>query len=455
MKGRKQMRKDKEKTKKQNSKIMSKVKRKTSGITLIALVVTIVVLLILAAVSISMLGGENGIITQAIKAKDETDIADEKERVQLAAVAAAGTDKWGEITEENLANELTKNIGTRDEDYTLSKEGESFLVTYTDSNRSYLVDANGNIIEAVKREGLKVGDYINYIPDANTEGYTADKLTEAITGSSLNTSTITQDSQYAKDGTGMAWQILRIYADGSIDLIGSKTSQDVYFSGANGYNNGVTVMNDICETLYSRGTIKARSVNYEDLEYWLTDAGKAVRDAYSSSGGPTYGHTQTYTSNLKYPNLYEQEIGAKIDSGLSGLTAGIDKETGNTTGLGISEEGTASGSTQASTSLTVTQTCWECDMNSTNFGEGYNALKTTNTYWVASRYADCDSTYADFGFRRVGSSNILGNSMFNSGGFNDHYYYRLRPVVSLSSSVQIEVCTGTNGVDNMHKITQY
>ena len=446
--------------KKQNSKIMSKVKRKASGITLIALVVTIVVLLILAAVSISMLGGENGIITQAIKAKDETDIADEKERVQLAAVAAAGTDKWGEITEENLADELTKNIGTRDEDYTLSKEGESFLVTYTDSNRSYLVDANGNIIEAVKREGLKVGDYINYIPDENTTGYTADKLTSDITGSTYNSSTITQDQQYAKDGTGMTWQILRIYADGSIDLIGSATSQSVYFLNATGYNNGVTVMNDICKTLYSKGNIKARSVNYEDIEKWLTPEGEAVRDGYSSySGGPTYGHTQTYTSNLEYPNLYAQEIGAKIDSSLSGLTAGIDKEQGNTTGLGISEEGTASGYTKASSSLTVTQTNWSCSMNSTNFGEGCNALTTTNTYWVASRCASCGSTLAHFGLRSVyssdRSSDFSDGGMFNSNGGATNGGARLRPVVSLSSSVQIEVCTGTNGVDNMHKITQY
>lgn len=37
--------------------------RENKGITLIALVVTIVVLLILAGVSISMLMGENGIIT--------------------------------------------------------------------------------------------------------------------------------------------------------------------------------------------------------------------------------------------------------------------------------------------------------------------------------------------------------------------------------------------------------
>ena len=48
------------------------MKKQERGITLIALVVTIVVLLILAAVSISMLGGENGIITQAQNAKLET-----------------------------------------------------------------------------------------------------------------------------------------------------------------------------------------------------------------------------------------------------------------------------------------------------------------------------------------------------------------------------------------------
>ena len=46
--------------------------RENKGITLIALVVTIIVLLILAGVSISMLMGENGIITQAQESKIET-----------------------------------------------------------------------------------------------------------------------------------------------------------------------------------------------------------------------------------------------------------------------------------------------------------------------------------------------------------------------------------------------
>ena len=57
--------------------------RKEKGITLIALVITIVVLLILAGVSISMLTGENGILTQAQLAKKLTEVSSEKEGVQL------------------------------------------------------------------------------------------------------------------------------------------------------------------------------------------------------------------------------------------------------------------------------------------------------------------------------------------------------------------------------------
>ena len=63
------------------------MKRNERGITLIALVVTIVVLLILAGVSISMLTGENGIITQASNAKDKTGKANAEEQVQMAVFA--------------------------------------------------------------------------------------------------------------------------------------------------------------------------------------------------------------------------------------------------------------------------------------------------------------------------------------------------------------------------------
>ena len=56
------------------------------GITLIALVLTIIVLLILAGVSISMLTGDNGILTQAQRAKELTEASSEEEFIQLLII---------------------------------------------------------------------------------------------------------------------------------------------------------------------------------------------------------------------------------------------------------------------------------------------------------------------------------------------------------------------------------
>lgn len=49
--------------------------KSSRGITLIALVVTIIVLLILAGISISMLSGDNSILTKAKEAATLTEIA--------------------------------------------------------------------------------------------------------------------------------------------------------------------------------------------------------------------------------------------------------------------------------------------------------------------------------------------------------------------------------------------
>lgn len=56
---------------------------KSKGVTLIALAVTIVVMLILAGVTISVLNGENGIVKQAQKAKEESKIKELKEKVRI------------------------------------------------------------------------------------------------------------------------------------------------------------------------------------------------------------------------------------------------------------------------------------------------------------------------------------------------------------------------------------
>ena len=53
--------------------------RKNQGITLIALVITVIVLLILAGVTIAALSGDNGILQNAARAKEETEQAQKEE----------------------------------------------------------------------------------------------------------------------------------------------------------------------------------------------------------------------------------------------------------------------------------------------------------------------------------------------------------------------------------------
>ena len=68
-------------------KNLKKILKQKNGITLIALVITIIVLLILAGVSIAMLTGQNGILTQAQNASTQTEIAEAKEKAQMDIMA--------------------------------------------------------------------------------------------------------------------------------------------------------------------------------------------------------------------------------------------------------------------------------------------------------------------------------------------------------------------------------
>ena len=92
--------------------MLKKYKSSAKGITLIALVITIIVLLILAGVSISMLTGDNGIITQAQKAKEKTEEAKIREEQQL----------------ESLLNKITSEVPS-EEGYNANKNVNSPKVT--------------------------------------------------------------------------------------------------------------------------------------------------------------------------------------------------------------------------------------------------------------------------------------------------------------------------------------
>ena len=127
------------------ARILKKEKRKQErGITLIALITTIIVLLILAGISIGAITGSNGIIGQAQSAKEETEIANEKEIIDISTVEAMGKNNRGNLEEEEFQNAIDKHTNGK---ASVSDVGEEFEVLFEESNRYYTVDKNGNILD--------------------------------------------------------------------------------------------------------------------------------------------------------------------------------------------------------------------------------------------------------------------------------------------------------------------
>ena len=95
-------------------KTYKKQRKNTKGITLIALVITIIVLLILAGVSIAMLTGQNGILTQAQRAKNETENAQGKEQNILTSYENYMNSATNQVLDDDLpGNEDLKTFITQ------------------------------------------------------------------------------------------------------------------------------------------------------------------------------------------------------------------------------------------------------------------------------------------------------------------------------------------------------
>ena len=115
------------------------------GITLIALVITIIVLLILAGVSIAMLTGQNGILTQANSSKTATTKAEAVEKINLALNAVKAKIYEQQVTSSTYSNnkvkteiaavltsdlpDLTENTSTVEGKYTYSVDTTTGVLT--------------------------------------------------------------------------------------------------------------------------------------------------------------------------------------------------------------------------------------------------------------------------------------------------------------------------------------
>ena len=143
--------KDRNMKEKNNSKSkitkIKELKKSSKGITLIALVITIIVLLILAGVSIAMLTGDNGILTQAKEAKEANIVGTEKEQIKLAMqslkMKKQSDNVLTTVTADELQNQLiadgAKNVTVE------AGENGSLVVKYADSKNQYTVNQNGEI----------------------------------------------------------------------------------------------------------------------------------------------------------------------------------------------------------------------------------------------------------------------------------------------------------------------
>ena len=147
-----------------------RLNKKERGITLIALVITITVLLILAGVSIAMLTGDNGILTEASNAKIETVWGTIKEQIKLLQMESRIEEK--EVTPETLLAEgkVSRTVKMEDDGkyymyYSLkdnSIEGMQGLGRgdITNFKDIFLIDENLNI-KYISSNGKEYGDEIN------------------------------------------------------------------------------------------------------------------------------------------------------------------------------------------------------------------------------------------------------------------------------------------------------
>ena len=140
---------------------MNKLMKKQEGITLIALVVTIIVLLILAGISIMMITGQSGILSQARAAKEDTRGGEVKDAVALAVSENTMTDYTGNgkrKSRQEVIDQLHKEGKLTDDEVTWLEEHDQITIGSIETDFSALGDTKEEKLENLY---YLVGDYNN------------------------------------------------------------------------------------------------------------------------------------------------------------------------------------------------------------------------------------------------------------------------------------------------------
>ena len=271
---------------------------------------------------------------------------------------------------------------------------------------------------------MNIGKYVDYTP---VSGTFSDHVGTTYSGSSSNSqmSTITT----------LKWRILFV-EDNKLTLISDTTANTGFgLNFANGYNNGVLLLNNACKSMYSNNSLGAtgRSLNIDDIE--------AV-SIYDKNDYSSYG--KDYTSSSKYyPNIFADELTGSVN-GEYGKNLNVSDQTGYVTG----------GYSQATT-LEGKNTYYSYSMSTSYMSETYYSMLVSEKlpiYWLASRCAS-GSYYVTFGIFCVNNSNVEGEWLYdsrNNGGSNSNN--AIRPVVEINLN-QVNVgLTGDGGADTPYSI---
>lgn len=269
-------------------------------------------------------------------------------------------------------------------------------------------------------EVVQVGDYIEY-SGATDNSYI---LREDLTGYSIENGKVLTP-------VNVNWRVWKVENDGTVLIIPEKPVNNFYLKGATGFVNSVDVINDVCKIYanekYGVSSNDIRSLAIEDLEDVSIDF-TTIKDNFQkdNTSYPQYGQT-----NLEY-------YGTSYTSGIFYTESD---------GVTINKEGIIA---SVNNPVVIKQTCYRIDRptwksieNNKFSGITYGNLIDNTHSWFASTCTDLSSTGVCFSVYSGCSSSVYALGLYNnvtdfakdSGG--------VRPLVSLSSTLEIDVSDTT------------
>lgn len=354
---------------------------KERGITLISLAVTVVVLMFLAGIIIASNKDNNGILDIANNKKEETERMTIEEGIKI---------ELQEDPPESYADliEFLKGYGTiLNEDV----PDEATLVTTKGEYKILVKD----IWNTDKEElGISVGDYVEYSYDGGTY------IVDGTYSGTNEEKTIT----ILNSGTSI-WRVIDVNKQSKqVKIIPtSLNNYEITLNGVNGFNNGVKILNDLCNQIFSNTQYNAtaKNINIEDIE--------KLSSNLSELKGVNYGIEKEYNS-LVYPYVLKGE----------------NNNNSNQDDFFYNYENASN--------IKLMQTYYEGNIELKS--SKYNDLLPSGSYWISSRAIN-NTSNAEYYLRTLNTVNTVtlsGTKLFNSQGQEQSNTFSVLPIVTIESN---------------------